>query len=708
MSVFTSAAAAIILSLAFSAAPGWESPDPAGPRLDPPSVLLVTLDTVRADHLGCYGYSQIETPALDHLAAEGLRFASAYAQAPITLPSHTVILTGTYPMFNGVRDFTSSGLRANTPTLAEIFQRHGYRTAAFVSSFVLNSMWGLDRGFEVYDDNVGAGKDGARDVFLLERRGDRTVDRTLDWLNLRAGRPFFVWLHLYDPHSPYRPPEPYRTRYSGRPYDGEIAFDDSQVARVIARLRSLDVYENTLIVILGDHGESLGEHGESEHGFFVYNATLRIPLILKLPGKKIKGRVLSEPVGTIDVAPTVVQICKLPAEESRTFQGHSLLGTGGETRPREEKAVYAESYYSRNSFGWCALRSLVTSQFKYIEAPRAELYDLGRDPGERSNAIATNSAAAGSLRERLADFEKRFQGSQGDSPAAPLDPETLEKLKSLGYLSYQGPSSANVANHQGADPKDEITTLNRILRAADVTRLGKYAEADQLLLALEQEEPELYVLHFQKGENYLAWGKPQLAVAEFGKALARNPAFDQAALGLGRAYFLLGRDEQAAAALQLAIHLNPRNFLASLALTKVYWRENMAEKAETLLTRVVKEHPDFAEGRTDYGIILAKLGKYREALPEIEQGIKLGYRDPIAYNYLGIARAEVGDTEGAIRAYEEAVALNPRYAAPYLNLALLYRRQGRLVKAQAYYRKVCELSQKLCQQYAPQFSGQPR
>lgn len=702
--IFALVAATIPLAAALWADSSRGTQNLSTPSFTHPSVLLITLDTVRADHLGCYGYSRIETPTIDRLAAEGVRFSNAYAQAPITLPSHAVILTGTYPMYNGLRDFTSPSLRGDIPTLADILRRNGYRTAAFVSSFVLNSMWGLNRGFEVYDDNVGFDPKGTNSLFLLERRGDRTVDRFLEWLNRRDAKPFFVWFHLYDPHSPYRPPEPYRTKYSSHPYDGEIAFDDVQVGRVVARLRSLNLYENTLILLLSDHGESLGEHGEDEHGFFVYNATMHVPLVLKLPGQANKGSVVSHPVGTVDVAQTVAQICRIPPDETGSFQGRSLLRTLDDKHGADE-AVYAESYYPRNSFGWHELRALITPEFKYIEAPRPELYDLKRDPSERTDIFGQNSAAAASLRERLIECERRFQSRQASSQAAPLDPETLEKLKSLGYVAYKAGTAEKGDDAHRADPKNKITSLNRILRAGDLTRLGRYPEADHLLAGLEQAESELYVVPFERGENYLAWGKPQQALAEFRKSLSRNPAFDQAALGLGRAYFLVGQDVEAAKALELALRFNPRNFLARLALAKVYWREERLEKAEQQLAQVTSAHPAFPEGHADYGTVLVKLGKYRQGLAEIRRGIDLGYNDPISYNYLGIAYSQLGNPAEAIRSYEKAVDLNPNYAAAYLNLAVHYRRQGELSKAQSYYQRVCKLSDELCRQYAGQFSA---
>jgi len=679
---------------------------------------------VRADHLGCYGYSRIETPNIDRLAAEGIRFTNAYTQVPITLPAHAVLLTGTYPMFNGVRDFTSAGLPSDIPTLAEILRRNGYHTAAFVSSFVLNSMWGLDRGFELYDDQVELTTAQKRDLFLVERRGDQTVDRLLDWLNHNAGKQFFAWLHLYDAHSPYYSPEPFRGRYAGRPYDGAIAFDDEQVGRVVARLRALNVYDNTLVVLLSDHGESLGEHGESEHGFFVYNATLRVPLVAKLPATvgavhepppsegTARGHIISEPVALVDVAPTIGAVAKLRPEEVRSFQGRSLLlalrerdaaATAGETPTL--RAVYGESYYPRNSFGWHELRTLITPEFKYIDAPEAELYDLQHDPDELSNIITGNSAVGAALSDRLSALETRFAAAGKPGTVEPLDPETLEKLKSLGYVGYKAGTSLEHTS-AASDPKHKIATFNRILHAGDLTRAAKYAEADQLLARLEQEEPNLYVVFFARGENYLGWGKLQPAMEEFRKSLSRNPTFDQAALGLGRAYFLTGQDRQAATALELALRLNPKNFLARLALAKVYRRESLPEKARPEIEEVIKTHPNLAEAHAYHGVILAELRDYREALTEIRRGIELGCSDPIVYNYLGVSYAELGNTPEAVRAYQRAVELDPRYAVAHLNLAFQYLKQGDSAKAQESYRRVCALSDELCRRYSSRFSGE--
>jgi tetratricopeptide (TPR) repeat protein len=275
-------------------------------------------------------------------------------------------------------------------------------------------------------------------------------------------------------------------------------------------------------------------------------------------------------------------------------------------------------------------------------------------------------------------------------------------LRSLGYVSFES-SAATQNDPRRADPKDKIATLHRILHASDLRRMGKYAEAEDVLAALEETEPALYVVPFERGENFLAWAKPRQALPEFGRALSLNPGFDQALLGLGRAHFLLGQDKPAAESLELALHMNPRNFLARLALAKVYWRQNLPAKAEPELAQVVKEHPELPEGHADYAIILAKLGKYREAMPHFQQALAAGYRDPILYNYLGIAYGETGEQDKARAAYQQAVALNPAYAAAYLNLALLARKRNQPEEALQYFQKTCQFSATLCHQYAAQF-----
>lgn len=675
----------------------------SSPHAPPPSVVLITIDTVRADHLGCYGYRRIETPSIDQLASEGIRFQHAYAQVPLTLPSHTVILTGTYPMFNGVLDLTSTGLSGTLPTLAEILQQNGYRTAAFVSSFVLNSMWGLNRGFEVYDDEIAPERGADISPFLLERHGDRTMDRVLAWLDSHSDRPFFLWVHLYDPHSPYRPPEPYFSRYAGHLYDGEIAFDDAQLGRLFARLRQLNLYESTLIVLASDHGESLGEHGEAEHGFFLYNATLRVPLILKLPGPTSGPRVITDLAGLVDLAPTIAASCGIPRRFTQSFQGHPLARIQEHPGGPSAAPVYAESYYPRNAFGWHELRAFISPPYKYIDAPRPELYDLERDADEKVNLAAGHSALAGALREQLNALEARYASASPPQSSSPLDAETLEKLRSLGYVGYKAPEVGKDSGAMRADPKDKIQVFSQVVRVGELRGQKRFAEADEILSRVERSEPALFSFPFERGVTFLAWDKPREAAEEFRKAIALNPSFDQAWAGLGRAASALGDEKEALEALSFAVRLNPRNYLARRSLAGAYWRQNQPEKAEIELAQVVREHPDFAEARAERGIALAKLKRYRDAIAELRAASDHGYRGALVYYHLGLSYAEIGDATLAIEAYQKAVTVDPNCAPAYAGLALQYRERGELSKARQCYQKACKLSEEICRELPGQF-----
>jgi len=618
------------------------------------------------------------------------------------------MLTGTYPMWSGVRDFTSSGLPADVPTVAETLKRHGFSTAAFVSAYVLNSMWGLNRGFELYDDQMDLGGRPAGDLSLVTRSGDLTTTRMIDWLDGHRQGPFFIWIHLYDAHSPYRSPQPYAGRHPDSAYDGAIAFDDAQVGRVIAELRRLDLYDSSLIILTSDHGESLGEHGEAEHGFFVYNSTLRVPLIVKWPGGQDGGRTVAQPASTIQIPATIAQSAGIPDSECRTFQARSLARSGRGLRPPAATAapVYAESYYARDSFGWHELRILADESFKYIDAPEPELYDLEHDPGERSNVIGKHELLVRSLRAKLQELERQYARTEVSVSPSPLDSDTLEKLKSLGYVAYQGGRQAPTGDGNRADPKEKIATFNAILRAGDLRRAGHHAEAARLLADLRSHEPSLYVLPFEAGENDLGWGKPQDAAREFRAVLQLNPKFDQALLGLGRACLELGQNAEAATAFELVLRISPQNALARVALARAYSGEGKPDTAEVELARVVKDHPDFGQGHAEYGEVLARRKAYEEAERQLERGMDLGYRDAESLNYLGISRGELGQHQAAVEAYQEAIQLDPRLAVAYLNMAIEYRRVGEATEAKRYYNKACALSEGLCRRYASQFAPQ--
>src|SRR5438093_1706910 len=397
---------AVALALAFAIGAALLLGRSGGRRGRPPgaglNVLLVTLDTTRADRLGCYGYAGARTARLDRLAAEGVRFENAFADAPITLPSHASLLTGLYPFEHGVRNNGNFYLPDRFETLATLLRKRGYRTAAFVSSFVLDRRYGLARGFESYDDRmeeaVALGSGGE-----AERRGDRTALACTRWLEgyaaQRASTPFFVWLHLYDPHEPYRPPPPFRELFADHPYDGEVAFADVVVASVLEKLAQLGLLDRSLVVVVADHGESLGDHGEETHSMFLYESAIRVPLILWRPGVLPAGRVVASPVRTVDVAPTILDILGEPPLAAP--HARSLRGTIDGRAPERPAAIYAETYVPKLYLNGAALRALREDRYKLIDAPRPELYDLDRDPGETQNRLEQEPALANGLRAEL-------------------------------------------------------------------------------------------------------------------------------------------------------------------------------------------------------------------------------------------------------------------------------------------------------------------
>ena len=349
-----------------------------------PNVVVITIDTLRADHLGCYGYKQIRTPNIDALAAEGARFERAYTAVPVTLPSHTVMFTGTYPMRSGMHDFAANKLGPGQPTLASVLKEHGYVTGAVIGSAVLDSRFGLNRGFDFYYDHFDFNRLQESNLEEMERPGNLVADVALDWLGQNYQKKFFLWMHLYDPHYPYHPPAPYAAEYQDHPYDGEIAFADSQVGRLIHFLKSKGLYENTMIVLTGDHGESLGEHGEKYHGFFIYNATLHVPFIIHLPGAA-SPRVVPGLVNLADLMPTVLQELKIdvPAQ----VQGQNLLPLMRTKEPGEDRTLYAETFLPRLHFNWSELRGVETDNYHFIDAPKPELYDLTKDPGRNPQSV---------------------------------------------------------------------------------------------------------------------------------------------------------------------------------------------------------------------------------------------------------------------------------------------------------------------------------
>jgi len=672
-------------------------------------VLLITIDTLRADHLGCYGYGRVRTPAIDALAAQGTRFENTLAQVPITLPSHTVILTGTYPMYNGERDFTSPSLPTSVGLLAEAFERHGYDTAAFVSSFVLNSSWGLNRGFQTYDDHFGPHQFEISNPGNIERRAGETVGDLLAWLKDRGqggpvARPFFVWLHLYDPHRPYDPPEPFHTEYASHLYDGEIAYTDSQLKRLFDALRGRGLYDRTLVVLAADHGESLGEHGEDEHSFFVYNATLRVPLIFKPPRGMASPHVVRRLAGNVDAAPTILDLLHMKDPLSRQFQGTSLASEILGRDAAGEHPIYSETYYPRDSFRWSELRSISTDRFKYIEAPHPELYDLVGDPHELHNLYGERAALSAALREQLISIEQRYESPEtADARAgSPLSPETVEKLKSLGYLAYAAPVQSD-SSASLPDPKDRVKVYQHLLRAYALASAERSEESNRTLDAVEAQEPNLHLVSFLRAENFVRLGRLGEAERSYLASLKLFPTFDQAIMGLAHLYMQEGENAKAKPWLDLAVHLNPHDFIAYYALGLVARGEKNTEEACRYFQKAVEEKPEFAFSQQELGITLVDLKRYAEALGPLSRAEKLGLDNLRLDNSFGGALANAGRLQEAVGYYQKALKLAPDDPPVRLNLALAYLKMGDRQTAQREFDSACRVSQSLCEPYRQLF-----
>src|SRR5438552_7039905 len=659
-----------------------------------PNIVLITMDTLRADHLGCYGYAEIKTPALDALAGDGLLYQNAFAQVPLTWPSHTAIMTGTYPSHNGVQDFTGQPLAPSFRTLAEALASHGYATGAVVSSFVLHRSWGLARGFQFYDDAFSAADFEHRDIALVERSARQSVDHALSWLSKQsASRPFFLWLQLYDPHSPYHPPEPYATEYKSHPYDGEIAYADAQLGRLSAGLKASHRYASTLIVFVADHGESLGEHSENEHGFFIYTATTRVPLIIKLPGADRKAARLQPAEETIAIAPAILQIAAIHDPIEKQFDSKLLPLT---ERAASDTPAYSETFYPFSSFGWSPLRSLATSKYHYIDAPKPELYDLQNDPGEQHNLadqqLALRSEMQLSLQRRAAR-DSATAKNQGGAPA--LDPATVEKLRALGYVAYKSPVSAQALAAMLSDPKDKVWEFNSILEATDSFQAGHYQQGAELLQQVRAKDPQMYLIPFMLGEAALRQRDWNPAKSNFQQALQLNPTFDQAMTGLARAHFELGEKQDARHWLDEALKLNPQNFRAWYELGWMDASSNPAA-AESELKKALVIQPNFGLTLRELGMLEYSQRRYAAAADHLSKAVQLGVREAPVFNALGICYRQTGRLKQAAESHRQALALDSSLAEAHVNLGFTYQLLGQHSEAQREYKAACQLNQKFC------------
>jgi len=622
----------------------------AGEKTPLGDVFLITIDTLRSDHVGCYGYQWIQTPTIDQLAKQGIRFAQAFTPSPITNTSHASILTGLLPSSHGVSDF-GVPLTADHSTLAELLEKRGYQTAAFIGSIILDSKTlapGLDRGFEFYDNFPEKTETKSR-WGRLERRGMDVVQRAETWLDGHRTGPHFVWVHLYDPHDPYEPPPPYSERYKDHLYDGEIAFADSALGRFLNYLKEQHWYEGALIIVVGDHGEGLGEHGEDTHGIFLYDSTTHVPLIVKLPNEQEAGKVVEEQARTTDILPTILELLGIPAPESLdgTSLKSALLGTEAPSR-----TVLGETDYPLR-FGWAPLRSVRKDAFKFIEAPRPELYDLRSDPGEIRNAYVPWDSTVQKLRKELAKLSAKAAGKPS---AAAVAPSTTDELRALGYLSTADARSSTDVPEPSLlpDPKDKVEEQNLLHVAMMASEDGQTAKARTALEKLLRLDNRSEIGLSQLGRLEMESENYTKAALYLGRACEVNPQNATIAYDYGRALELSGDLVGARHALQASLKLNPKQLAARLLLGLIWLKSNDPKAAEDEFEAALLLQPASAEAQIGLARALLRQKKFGDAVGFLEERTKSSGNNADFFELLAQAYIGVGKPGPAQRAKDMA------------------------------------------------------
>lgn len=659
------------------------------PAPTPMNVVLITLDTLRADHLGAYGATTVRTPHLDGLAARGVVFDQVMTTAPLTLPAHSSIMTGHFPPRHGVRDNGGFFLGPEQVTLAEILAGRGYQTGATVGAFVLDSKWGLDQGFAAYQDDFDLTNVKAMSLASVKRPGNEVVDLALKWMEGVADQRFFAWMHLYDPHAPYESPEPYRSEYRGHPYRGAIAFTDAQVGRVFTFLEERGLADNTIVIVTADHGEGLGEHGEETHGFFVYESSMRVPLIIHAPGRGLDPRRVAQPVRSVDIMPTVLDL--LGTVPPEPVEGRSLLPLMRGDVTEMALDGYGEAMYPLHHYGWSELTAMRSDRYKLIDAPRPELYDLERDPGELTNLFDTRRSVADAM---LRQLRERKQAMAAEAPEAPkteeVDPETRARLAALGYVGSFVATTGDTSTGR-ADPKDKIGLFNMMTTARDIAKgEDPGAEAIAMLRKVVEEDPNVIDGWFMLGNEYFKAGKFPDAIAQFSRALELKPDYDLAIINMANAYRRMGRDDAALAGYERYIQIDPKNAYVRYQIGEIYMDRREWARAEQEFTEALAIDPKLASAKVATGVLAFERGQVPQAEAILKEALTLKPDVRLAHFNLALIAEARGDDRGAEVAYREELTKHPTAYKAAFNLGRLKARQGQPREAAEWYQKAVD------------------
>ena len=656
--------AAVLAAGCRRTAPGADARAPRGPLPTTPDVLLVTIDTLRADALGFAGNSRVETPVLDRLAREGRVFTHAHAHNVVTLPSHVNILTGLLPYQHGVRDNSGFRLAPDVATLAAMLQGKGYATAAFVGAFPLDRRFGLSRGFDVYDDRYPRGR-GSLDFEMPERPASEVVEGARKWWLTTAGKPRFLWVHLYDCHAPYRPPSPYREKYAAEPYLGEVAAVDAALAPLFEPVREAGA-RPALVIVTADHGEALGDHGEETHGLFAYEATLHVPLIVWMPGAVAPGAVEAA-ARHVDIAPTILQAAGI--QKPAAWTGSSLLLPRD---PASPPGSYFEAYSAAYNRGWAPLRGVVAGGWKYVDLPIPELYDETADPGEASNVAPAQEEHLRAL-ARMLPAESAF----GVTPRGELAPEEARKLRSLGYLSASAPVKKTYGRED--DPKNLVGADRELHQAVDLYQRGDLAGAIAAARKLVRERPTMAIAYTNLTFLLRQSGAAAEALAVYGEAARRGVVDEELASHYALALSEAGRAPEAVRVLQPFLSTSDPDTWNALGIARS--DSGQAAEASRAFERALELDPENVEAMENLGIVRLRAGDPAGAEERFRRALAIDARLPRAWNGIGVAQAQLHREREAIDSWTRAVTLDPKLYDALFNLGLTAGKNGMRAEA---------------------------
>jgi choline-sulfatase len=639
------------------------------------SVVLVSIDTLRADHLPLYGYARGSTPTLDALGREGIVFDSVFSHCPLTLPAHASMLTGLIPPHHGVHDNAGFTLKPGTRTLAARFHDAGRATGGAVSAFVLRSSTGIAQGFDSYDDEI-VQDPSQEDMGNQQRDGAISVASLLKWIEAQGGRPFFAFLHLYEPHTPYTPPSPYKERFADRPYDGEIAYADELVGRLLAPLRARGALDHIVVAVTADHGEGLGEHGEQEHGFFLYRETVRVPLVLRLPGAAHAGLRVSATAAQVDLPATLLDLAGVPAAGMDGLSLRPAIAAGG----APSRPVYSETFYPRYHFGWSELLSATEGRFRYIRAPRAELFDDAADPGETRNLSVERAAAAQAMNAWL-DTQVRVGEVAGPEK---VDPETMQKLQALGYVGGGGPAGA--AAGPLADPKDKVAVFEAYKSALALRREGKDAPVVTALRAVVADNPGMLDAWQTMGLALARLGRVPEAVQALETALRLDPSRGAVHLALAKVYEVTGQAGPLEEHAQAAALTAPGEGYEILATLKL--QQNRLAEATEAARRSLAADPGRVMAHYVLAVVAQRAGRCEQAVPEFQNAAAAQrlHKNLVVrglHSGLGDCLARAGREADAENEFRAEIDTFPYTRDGRVGLAALYRSQGRDAEARS-------------------------